>query len=91
MSQIIKRCYDVAGCNPKIKVYLNDKLIKLHAFNQYFDMYCEDAIYDKNDDWEICVGSNEDDSFKHLSFVNGIDTYEGGTHVDYVVNQITNA
>ena len=28
-------------------------------------------------------------SFEQISFVNGINTYRGGKHVDYIVNQIT--
>ncbi|OVA19386.1 DNA topoisomerase II [Macleaya cordata] len=42
-----------------------------------------------NDRWEICVSLSEG-QFQQVSFVNGIATIKGGTHVDYVTNQITN-
>lgn len=90
-NQIIKRCYDVAGCNPNIKVYVNDKLINIKSFQQYALMYVDDVIYNKQDDWEICLAPSKNDAFKHVSFVNGVNTYEGGSHIDYITNQIVTA
>ncbi|KAL5075948.1 hypothetical protein RYX36_014932, partial [Vicia faba] len=40
------------------------------------------------DRWEICV-SLSDGQFQQVSFVNSIATIKGGTHVDYITNQIT--
>ncbi|EFJ45103.1 hypothetical protein VOLCADRAFT_94598 [Volvox carteri f. nagariensis] len=40
-----------------------------------------------NDRWEICI-SLTDGSFQQVSFVNAISTQKGGTHVEYIVNQI---
>lgn len=37
--------------------------------------------------WELGVALS-DDGFQHVSFVNGIATPDGGTHVDYVRNQL---
>lgn len=37
--------------------------------------------------WEICVSAT-DGQFQQVSFVNSICTSKGGTHVDYLVNQI---
>ncbi|KAI6694782.1 hypothetical protein NL676_022492 [Syzygium grande] len=42
-----------------------------------------------NDRWEVCVSLSEG-QFQQVSFVNGIATIKGGTHVDYVTNQIAN-
>ena len=41
-----------------------------------------------SDRWKVCVVFNPENGYEHISFVNGISTYKGGTHVDYVVNQI---
>ena len=38
--------------------------------------------------WEICVSAT-DGQFQQVSFVNSICTSKGGTHVDYLVNQIS--
>jgi len=46
-------------------------------------------VYEKiNDRWEIVVCLNPHDKFTQVSFVNGITTSEGGTHVEYLINQI---
>ncbi len=48
-------------------------------------------IHEKfNDRWEVCC-SVSDGQFSQVSFVNSINTYKGGTHVDHVANQIVNA
>jgi DNA topoisomerase II len=49
-------------------------------------------VYHKiNERWEIAVVLNPYDKFSQVSFVNGISTSDGGTHVDYIVNQIVYA
>ena len=40
-----------------------------------------------NDRWEICF-TLSDGQFNQVSFVNGINTYKGGTHVNHVADQI---
>lgn len=89
IKRIEKRVYDVAGCNPNIKVYFNGQLIKVNKFKDYANMYVEDAVEDSNDDWHVVVAANNDDTFRHVTFVNGVDTFNGGTHIDYITNQIT--
>lgn len=42
-----------------------------------------------NERWEVCV-SLSDGQFQQVSFVNSIATIKGGTHVDYVANQVAN-
>ncbi|AQK73821.1 DNA topoisomerase 2 [Zea mays] len=47
-------------------------------------------IYEQvNDRWEVCVSQSEG-QFQQVSFVNRIATIRGGSHVDYVTNQIAN-
>jgi len=88
-----KRVYDVAGVLPsKVEVYLNGKEIKINNFETYIDFYLEGAeiikIYEKvNNRWEIGV-SVSDGQFQQVSFVNGICTIKGGTHVNHVADQI---
>ncbi len=45
-----------------------------------------------NNDWKVCIIYDPTDKLdhQHISFVNGISTTRGGTHVDHVVNQIVN-
>ena len=88
IKKLIRRVYDVAGCNPGIKVHLNGQHIKLKSFQDYVKLYHPSPEFDIQDDFEIGVFSSPDESFRQVSFVNGLDTTLGGTHVDYVVNQI---
>lgn len=86
-----KRAYDISACSRKnVSVYFNKKLIKCKTFDKYIHFYPfenDNMIYDNvNEHWEIACTITEQPF--QVSFVNGIETLEGGTHVDYVRNQI---
>ncbi|XP_011621441.1 DNA topoisomerase 2 isoform X2 [Amborella trichopoda] len=96
-----KRVVDLAGCLGKtVKVELNGKRLPVKSFVDYVDLYVKSAsearpeplprIVEKvNNRWEICVSLSEG-QFQQVSFVNGIATIKGGTHVEYVTGQIAN-
>jgi DNA topoisomerase-2 len=86
---IHKRVIDVAGCNPDIKVFFNDDEIKIKSFEDYVKYYKPEYFFETNKDktWSIAVALSEE-GFSQVSFVNTTDTYDGGTHVDYILNQI---
>ena len=86
--RLVKRVYDVAGCNPKLKVYLNGEQIKIKSFEDYIKFYTEEFVFDENAHWKVGVG-HSDDGFLHVSFVNGTETLIGGNHISYVSDQIT--
>ena len=94
-----KRVIDMAGVSNKVKVYLNDKKIDVNNFKKYISLYDlsnetnnskkkESIIYDETDRWKLGIMYVPDGVFEQISFVNGICTYHGGNHVDYVLNQI---
>jgi len=90
-----KRVYDLAGTLENVQVYLNDKLIPLKTFQDYIKLYFDsedipDIIYEKNPRWEISYVYRPDGGFEHISHVNNICTYHGGSHVDYINDQIIN-
>lgn len=101
-SMLARRVYDVAGCVRGIQVFLNDKLIPIKNFKQYVEMYTKSAkdsensdiqaseiIYEKfSDRWEIAVTASPDGQFHQVSFVNGIWTSKGGTHVSHISDQL---
>lgn len=86
---IEKRIYDLAGCNPGLKIYFNDVLVNINSFEDYVKLYTVDNFYETNKQktWSLAV-STSDSGFQQISFANSTDTYDGGTHVDYVMNQI---
>ena len=86
---INRRVIDLAGCNPTCKVFFNGDQINIKSFEDYVRFYKEDFFYESNKDrsWSVAVTSS-DDGFQQVSFANSTDTYDGGTHVDYIMNQI---
>lgn len=82
-----KRVIDCAACNPNIDFYINGKLIKINSFEDYIKMYSDEYVYEESKDWKIGVTAS-DNGFEQVSFVNGVETFQGGTHVDYVSAQI---
>ena len=91
MAMIEKRCYDIAGNFPNVKVHFNNKLINVKTFVEFSEYFTQtEKIAESNSHWDVVVTSSmQDDTFRHVSYVNGIDTYEGGTHVNFIVDQLT--
>lgn len=85
--KIFKRVHDCAACNPKLTFEFNGEKIKFKAFKDYVKMYSEDFVMESAKDWDIALAPSSD-GFEQVSFVNSVETYEGGTHVDYVLTPI---
>jgi len=86
-TKIVKRVYDIAGCNPKLKIYLNDERIQINSFKDYITLYTDKFEYDDNGNWQVGITAS-DDGFSHISFVNTTETLQGGSHIHYVCSQI---
>jgi DNA topoisomerase-2 len=84
-----KRTVDIAACNPGIKIYFNEQLIKSNTFPDYVSLYTDGAFYESNKEktWSIGIAASNE-GFRQVSFVNSTETYDGGSHVDYILNQI---
>jgi DNA topoisomerase-2 len=89
---LMKRVIDISVYCPNVKVSYNDNIIPIKTFKDYMNMYLStdtETFYEQlNDDWEIGITESPDDSFQQVSMVNGINTIQGGTHVNHVTNQI---
>lgn len=92
MSLFYRRAIDIAGVSSdKIKVYFNDTKINVTNFKQYITLYYPtNEIYydDTNERWKVGCIYIQDSNNKTISFVNGIATYKGGTHVSHVVDKV---
>lgn len=91
-----KRVYDLAAVTPPdVAVTLNGQALKVKKFESYVDLYVGPksetprSFETVNDRWQIAVCLSPDGQHRAISFVNGISTSRGGSHVNYVVNQIT--
>lgn len=92
-----KRAYDVCACTPsKVKVSYNGMQIDVKTFEKYVDLYIgpkteTQRVYETGGGgrWEVVVAMSPD-GYKQVSFVNGISTTMGGTHVEAINRQIVN-
>jgi DNA topoisomerase-2 len=98
ISLLKKRVFDIAAVTDhsvkKIKIEYNGKIIPVKNFQNYIDLYIGSKtetprIYENpNERWEYAVALSPSQEFCQVSFVNGICTYKGGKHVDYILGQI---
>jgi DNA topoisomerase-2 len=98
MALLKKRVYDIGAVTDhsvkKIKIQYNGATIPVKNFQQYIDMYIgtkdeSKRVYEMPDErWEYAVAISPTQEFVQISFVNGICTFKGGKHVDYICGQI---
>ena len=92
-----KRVYDIAAVSDhsakKISVSLNGNVLPVKTFKDYVKLFVGASapiVYESpHERWEYAVAAAPNQQFSHVSFVNGIATYVGGKHVDYIIGQIT--
>ena len=88
-----KRAFDICAVTPKnVSVELNGKKLKIKDFSDYISLYIGDKkikprVIQESERWSVAVAPS-DDGFQSISFVNGINTYDGGTHVEHVISPI---
>ena len=88
-----KRVWDANICTTQnCKVKLNGDILTKQTFEAYAKMHGGvEEVYSANTDrWSVCIGPAEN-GMEQVSFVNGLCTNKGGTHVDHVANLIANA
>ena len=87
----LSRVYEGSAItNKTVNIYFNDEKINIKNFESFIGLFVGSAqlVYERTERWEIAVLLNPYDKFTQISFVNGISTTDGGTHTDYIVNQI---
>lgn len=98
ISLLEKRVYDLAATSNVSKVLLNGNVLPVKSFEDYVKMYYDSSeesereIYYQtvNDRWKVAIVYDSEAGYTNISFVNGVCTFLGGTHVDHVVSQVVN-
>lgn len=87
-----KRVYDIAcTTDSKIKVFFNDDKVEVNNLSKFIDFHFPnfDKIIDtSNDRFKVACIYFPDYGNEVISYVNGICTYNGGTHVEYITDMI---
>ena len=94
LSLIERRIYDIASITDKsVKVSYNGTVVPVKSLLNYVDLF----VGSKTDTprshfscerWDVIVCKSPDEEFVSMSYVNGIHTGKGGTHVNYILNQL---
>ena len=93
---MFKRCVDVAACNNRLYISFTtiengkktSQKFKFKSFEDYIKLYNpSEYFYEQSKDFKIGISSSSS-GFKNISFVNSVHTKDGGTHVDYISNQL---
>ena len=85
-----KRIWDANICTtPNCKVKFNGEALPKQSFEAYAKMHegVENVHCATTDRWSVCIGPSED-GMQQVSFVNGICTNKGGTHVDHAASLV---
>lgn len=96
---LCKRAHDLAACTAShVNVYLNNERLLVKTFDKFVDLFvgnkretkrASETLHDskRKYTWELeaCLST---EGFKQISYVNGIATTEGGSHVDNVTKKI---
>lgn len=77
---VYKRLLEIKTCFPAIKLTFNDERVE----GVLYDMLDAHGTLQKKQGFHIGAFLKRDSADKDISFVNGIDSYEGGSHLDYV-------
>jgi DNA topoisomerase-2 len=92
---IERRVWDLAmTLGKEVKVTFNEKPVKCRSLVDYAKAFLPEGAAvvaeSPNDRWNIVVSDSPTDKQFSMSFVNGIWTSKGGTHVDAVFSQVVN-
>ena len=95
MALLTKRVYDLAATTSDINIWFNGTKVGVRGFEKYMELYVGSSkkevprVYEEvGERWAIGACTSPDGAFRHISFVNGIWTYKGGKHVEYISDQL---
>ena len=74
---------------PDITFTFNGKKLNYNG-KKFISLFNKTSILEEYEDFFVAVTSNEYDDFKQISYVNGLETSKGGTHINYLMDNIVN-
>ena len=93
-----RRAYDIAASvsGQSVRVLVNDEEVPVRSFRDYIDLFPVDAdtppISLRQGQWEVVVTAalpSASSAARDVTFVNGVNTSRGGTHVQLLADRIS--
>ena len=72
---------------PNIKFKFNDKPVNF-TNKKFIKLFGEDFVLEQTDDYFFAFFPNESDEFRQISYVNGLETSKGGSHINFLTNEV---
>jgi DNA topoisomerase II len=92
-SIMLKRVLDLAVYLPEVRFFFNGKLMKIKTMKDFMKLHLPEGaelFYEKlGNGWEIGVAKSTSEMFNQISICSSVSTYRGGTHVNYISNEIS--
>lgn len=85
-----KRTWDAALWCSKCQVSFNGQILKVNSLEDFAKQHMGEVAVARHhsENFEVIVGHSTSGAFQQVSFVNGISTTKGGSHVDRFVKAI---
>lgn len=90
ISIIKQRLINLSMSFPKITFKFNGKKINVSSFKKYVNLFNQHVEIFETEEYKFAILPNELDDFRQFTYVNGLKIPDGGTHVDYLINNIVN-
>ena len=87
VSLIEDRLISLQMAFPEIAFSFNKRRVKVSDLKKYAALFSDNTIIEKSDNLSFFFAPSED-GFRSNSFVNGVNTRQGGNYVDYIVNGV---
>lgn len=87
---IKQRLINLSISFPKITFTFNNEKIAITSFKKYVQMFSNDFEAYETENYSFAFLSSDSDEFQHFSYVNGLKISDGGTHIDYISNNVSN-
>jgi len=92
---LVRRAYDLAGVTGA-SVFLNGSKLPVRHFQHFTQLFLNKAIKPAHEiitdgnitTWDVVACPSPDGTFRHVSYVNGVSTFRGGAHVEWLANKI---
>jgi len=90
---LVKRVFDVCAITPKtVDIFLNGKKLSIKDFSDYVSVFIGSKkmfprAIQETERWKVAIAPSQG-VFQCVSFVNGINTVDGGSHVDHIINPL---